>query len=145
MTKKLIFGLFSLILLSFISCKKDPESETKADVIINKPWKLSRVTDTNGTTIVESRLGVATQAIFGMSIEFLNNNRVRAVDLRSNQVLNGGTWYLKDDDTNMSIEVVGFTGDFKVIQLTSTTLTLQQSNVPVDGKQQAANLEFGHE
>ncbi len=145
MTKKLIFGLFSLILLSFSSCKKDPEAETKSNILIDKSWKLTRVTDTNGTTIAESRLGLATQVIFGMTIEFLNNNRVRAVDLRSGQVLNGGTWYLKEDDTLMSIDVNGFTGDFKVVQMSATALTLQQSNVPVDGKQQAANLEFARQ
>lgn len=144
MIKTLVLGLLSLVLFTFASCKKDPDqpkTSAKEDMLINTPWKLNRVTDVDGKVIDRSRLGVFTDAIYAMSIQFQTNNRVRALN-ESGQVLNGGTWYLNADETVVDIDVSGFAGAFKLVTLSSNSLTLQQTNVQVDGKAQAANLEF---
>ncbi|SDL40823.1 hypothetical protein [Siphonobacter aquaeclarae] len=141
MIQKISTGFLVLVVLFLASCGKDKDL-TKSEVLVSTSWKLSRVSNpSDGKTIDQSRLGATTVSIFQMNIQFRDNNIVRAMG-PDNQILNAGTWQLSSDQTVMTVDITAFKGDFKVVELKKGSLILQQSGVPVDGKNQSANLEF---
>ncbi|MCE6992586.1 hypothetical protein [Dyadobacter sp. CY323] len=137
--------LFTLILAG---CDKDkdknetPQPTEKDKILINYPWRMSTVTDLNGKDIPVNQLNLQTQAIKEvMDIQFLQNNVTKAIDQNSKQVINGGTWYLIDDNKTLDIKISGFSGLFGVEELSNSKLRLK-SKMPVSGVEQETIMVF---
>ncbi|MCF0042583.1 hypothetical protein [Dyadobacter fanqingshengii] len=144
----LIAPLFLALLL--VACDKNkkenpnptPEPSEKDKILINYPWRMSTVTDLTGKAIPFNQLNAQTQAIKEvMDIQFLQNNVTKAIDQGSKQVINGGTWYLKNENTTLDIKISGFSGEFGVEELTNSKLRLK-SKMPVSGVEQETIMVF---
>lgn len=137
--------LSALLLLA--SCKdKDnnvtPEPTEKDKILINYPWRMSTVTDLNGADIPIKQLNTQTQSIKEvMDIQFLKNNVTKAIDQKSSQVINGGTWYLINESKVLDIKISGFSGEFGVEELSNSKLRLK-SKMPVNGVEQETIMVF---
>ncbi|QJD79867.1 hypothetical protein [Spirosoma rhododendri] len=134
----------ALLFLAFTTgCNKDDNNPTsQTGLLVANNWQVSNVTTTDGQTINQSRLNLATSVLFSLSMQFRNDNTVRALDPKqSNQVINQGTWKLASDNQSMDVVVTGFNGNFPIVQLNRSTLILRQQ-APVDGKTTPINLEF---
>lgn len=132
-----LVAVFAILFL-LVSCgsKDNDENVTpteKSKILVNYPWRMSSVTDLSGKTIATSQLNTETKAIADyMDIQFLSNNVTKALEQKTSQVINGGTWYLIDDGATLDIAVTGFSGKFGVVELTNSKLRLQ-STMPVGG------------
>lgn len=139
------FPLFAWLVWVGVACTTNqpgPDgSLDKASVLKSTQWKLDRVASPDNQTISPGRLNVETQAVFRVNIEFKDPNITRAIDQDSKQVLNGGTWQLTDNDATLDVKVTGFTGKFKLVELTRTKLVLGNT-IPVDGQNRDLNMEF---
>ncbi|MCE7071089.1 MULTISPECIES: hypothetical protein [Dyadobacter] len=144
----LIAPLFLALFL--VACDKDkkenpdpnPQLSEKDKILINYPWRMSDVTDLNGKTIPLNLLNTQTRAIKEvMDIQFLQNNVTKAIDQGSKQVINGGTWYLKNDDKMLDIKISGFSGEFGVVEISNSKLKLK-SKMPVDKVEQETIMVF---
>jgi hypothetical protein len=139
--------LFTMLLLSCDDNKKqdpapNPQPSEKDKILINYPWRMSAVTDLSGKAIPFNQLNTQTQAIKEvMDIQFLQNNVTKAIDQGSKQVINGGTWYLKNDNKTLDIKISGFSGEFGVEELSNSKLRLK-SKMPVSGVEQETIMVF---
>ncbi len=145
-TKSLLLVLSFLLLVT--ACDKGSNDPLKPDtgtakgkVLITNPWRLVNVTDAAGKTIPQNQLGIETLAIYLFDIQFFDNNVTKAIDRTSRQVVNGGTWYLKERDQILDIEVNAFNGKFGIKELSRAKMTLNNL-IPVNGVNQSANLVF---
>lgn len=140
-----LYILAALLLVFMASCDKDkktdPQSNAKDKVLINNPWRLINVTDDSGKTIPKNQLNDVMQFIYQVDIQFFDNNVTKALDPNSKQVVNGGTWYLIENEQVLDIEVSQFKGKFNIKELSRSKMTLGNS-VPVNGVNQEANLVF---
>lgn len=148
--------LFTRCLLLFFviglttQCKRDASVDpnvpvsaaTQTELLVANTWKIDRVTDTSGKTIGQSQLGLETVALFFLDMQFNANKIVRAIDRTTKQIRNAGDWSLVDDNKSINVSVTGFKGVFKLVELTKSSLILQQDQVQVNGTKQAANLVF---
>ncbi|MCY7353300.1 MAG: hypothetical protein LH606_22005 [Cytophagaceae bacterium] len=144
--RHLKFFTFALLTFVGIACDRNSDptpgnEQSKAEILKSTGWKLDRVTTTDGQTINSSRLSLETRAIFEVNVEFRNPDITRAVDRVSKQVLNGGTWYLRENETILDVDVTGFKGKFQVIEISRTKLIIR-NQIPLDGTKQEANMEF---
>ena len=142
-----IFNLLSALTFLFLlnSCgDKDnnvtPQPTEKDKILVNYPWKMSKVTDLSGQDIAREKLDLQTRIITELDIQFVSGNKVYAKDAQS-QVINGGTWYLIEDSKVLDINISGFTGKFGVQELTNSTMKLK-STMPVSGVDQEAIMVF---
>lgn len=136
--------LFLLLFGCLASCQKDEASQTiaaRSELLVANDWRLARVTDPAGNAIAVNRLGVSALALNFADIQFTDRNIARAIDRSTKQIINGGTWYLVQNNAALDINVTGFTGIFPIIGLTRTKLIIQQ-NTTVDGMKTDVNLEF---
>lgn len=99
------------------------------------------VTDLSGKAIPESQLATDTKYILKMDIQFQQNATVKALDQNSSQVLNGGTWYLINEEKALDIKIVGFSGEFGLEELTNSKMRLK-SKMPINGVEQEAIMVF---
>ncbi len=148
--------LFTRCLLLFFviglttQCKPDESTDpnapvtaaTQTELLVANAWKIDRVTDISGKTIGQSQLGLETVALFFLDMQFNANKIVRAIDRTTKQIRNAGDWSLVDDNKAINVSVTGFKGVFKLVELTKSSLILQQDQVQVNGTKQAANLVF---
>ncbi|MGX5858032.1 hypothetical protein ACWKW6_30535 [Dyadobacter jiangsuensis] len=134
---------FSLLVISCGDKDKDqtPEPTAKSKILVNYPWRMSAVTDLSGKDIPKTQLSGDTKFILEMDIQFQQNATVRALDQTSSQVLNGGTWYLINEEKALDIKIVGFSGEFGLEELTSSKMRLK-SKMPVNGVEQEAIMVF---
>ena len=142
-TKRLFF-LFIILFSGLASCKKDESTQAvaaRADLLVANDWRLSRITDTNGSAIAVNRLGIGALALNFADIQFTDKNVARAIDRSTKQIINGGTWYLIQNNEALDIKVTGFTGIFPIIDLSRTKLIIRQ-NTTVDGQKTDVILEF---
>ncbi|NID12227.1 hypothetical protein [Fibrivirga algicola] len=142
-SKRLAFVLF-MSFVGLVSCKKDDEVQTTAvrsELLVANNWRLSRITDQKGDVIAVNRLGVSALALNFADIQFTDKNVARAIDRSTKQIINGGTWYLVQNNAALDINVTGFAGIFPILELTRTKLTIQQTTT-VDGQKTDVNLEF---
>ncbi|GAA4414535.1 hypothetical protein GCM10023187_44170 [Nibrella viscosa] len=122
--------------------KKDLDAGgDRAEIMMSTGWKLERVTDTKGQVISQSQLNLATQALYFLEIQFRDNNTTRALDRVTRQVVNGGTWYLVENNQALDVEISQFKGRFQIVELSRSKLTLK-NKVPVGGTETDAHLEF---
>lgn len=129
--KNFIFILFPLLFL--LACE-DPniesEDKTTVEMLTSKAWQLEKYTDTQGKTINDGSLNTAAKLLYGMIFDFNSDKgvqEVRGIDKLSKNIINRGSWSLKEDVENiiLDIDIVGFSGDFEIINLTNTSMTLQ--------------------
>jgi hypothetical protein len=137
-----------LLTLLLLGCDKDkdknenPTLTEKDKILINYPWRMSTVTDLSNKDIPLNQLNAQTKAIKEeMDIQFLQNNVTKAIDQDSKQVINGGTWYLMDENKVLDIKISGFSGEFGVEELTNSKLRLK-SKMPVNGIEQETIMVF---
>lgn len=141
-TARLIMPL--LVIMAVYACKKtDPTQPVpaRADLLVATNWRMERITDTTGTAIAVNRLGISALALTVADIQFTDRNVARAIDRTTKQIINGGTWYLVQNNAALDINVTGFVGIFPIISLSSTRLIIRQTTT-VDSKKTAVNLEF---
>ncbi|TDB64442.1 hypothetical protein [Arundinibacter roseus] len=138
--------LLAFVVLFTLSCTEkdtpDPDTvSTKDKMLITNPWRLVDITDASGKSIPQNQLSFETLAIYLFDIQFFDNNVTKALDRVSKQVVNGGTWYLIENEQTLDIEVSQFKGKFGIKELSRSKMTLS-NNVPVNGTNQLANLVF---
>jgi hypothetical protein len=137
--------LVVLLLVFVVACDKetkvDPQATDKNKVLISNPWRLVNVTDASGKAIPQNQLNFETKAIYLFDIQFFDNNVTKAFDRTSKQVVNGGTWYLIENNEILDIEVSQFKGKFPIKELSRSKMTLGNT-VPVNGVNQEAQLVF---
>ncbi len=142
--RPLRFFLFIGLLGSTLACReKDPVQAlaARADLLVGNNWRIERITDTGGGTIATNRLGVGALALNFADIQFTDKNVARAIDRSSRQIINGGTWFLVQNNEALDVNVTGFAGIFPIIELSRTKLIIRQ-NTTVDGQKKDVNLEF---
>ena len=86
-------------------------------------------------------MGTNTLVLFELDMQFRSDGTVRAINRLTSQIPNGGTWKLAPDFKSMDVDVNGFKGNFPIVELTRTKLTLRQ-RAPVSGVESDINLEF---
>jgi hypothetical protein len=137
--------LFLLTLASFVFACKDKKEEpvnASAKILTANFWKLDRFTDPSGRTLGQNELGSQAQAIFSFDFEFRADNVTRGRDRVSKQIVNAGSWYLKNDDKILDIQITGFGGEFKILELSNTKLVLQAANNQFISASSTINLEL---
>lgn len=101
------------------------------------------MTDVSGKAIPENQLSTETKFIYLVDIAFTADNKVKAFESTgSQQVVNGGTWYLIEENTALDISVAVIKGQFPIVELSNSKMTLRMK-VPVNGVEQDANMVFG--
>ncbi len=140
--------LAALVLLFVSSCDREtagPQNpDTTADknkVLIANPWRLVSITDASGKAIPQNQLDLETLAIYLFDIQFFDNNVTKAIDRTSRQVVNGGTWYLVENEQILDIAVNQFKGKFGIKELSRAKMSLS-NEISVKGSKQQANLVF---
>lgn len=128
------------------SCDKDkpgpqPDGSTKSKILVTNPWRLTDVTDPAGVKIPINQLGIQTLGLYTIDIQFFDNNVTKALDQKTSQVTNGGTWYLKENDKLLDIEISQFKGDFGVKELSRNKMSLT-TQIPVNGVDKPGVLVF---
>ena len=143
-----LFLVFTALLGTLTHCKKDdgttptPTATSQTDLLVANNWRTVRVSTSDGMEINRNRLGLTTQVLYDLNMQFRNNGTVRALDPRqSNSVVNGGTWTLASDFQSIDVDVQGFRGNFPIVTLNKNKLILRQ-RAPVDGTTTDINLEF---
>ncbi|CAH0994068.1 hypothetical protein EMA8858_00175 [Emticicia aquatica] len=136
--------LFLAILFFAFSCKKSETVTEPTKIISANFWKLDRFSDLDGKTLSQNQLNSQAQALFGLDYEFREDNVTRAKDRITKQILNAGTWYLTDENSvkNLDIDILGFKGKFKVIELSKSKMVLQAENNKMISAGQFVNMEF---
>ncbi len=139
-------SLLVLVMAFMAACGKDDDENPKpggsaAEVLVTYPWKLVSVTDVAGNEIAKNKLDAITTYLFNMNFTFAANNTVKALDHDTGQVNNGGTWYLKENNSVLDIDVSGFKGTFGVKGLSNSKMSLQNT-LKVSGTDQEGILVF---
>jgi hypothetical protein len=137
----------NLLLIGFVffafSCKKSAVAVAEPSKVLSANfWKLDRFTDIEGKTLSQNQLNSQAQALFGLNYEFRNDNVTRAKDRITKQILNAGTWYLISNNQVLDIDILGFKGQFKVIEISKTKIILQAKNNKMISAGQFVNMEF---
>ncbi|MCK8493745.1 MULTISPECIES: hypothetical protein [Spirosoma] len=141
-----IFVLLLPLLAFLFNCKKDnsspePTAASQTELLVANKWLLDRVSNTNDQTISVGQMGTNTLVLFELDMQFRSDGTVRAINRLTSQIPNGGTWKLAPDFKSMDVDVNGFKGNFPIVELTRTKLTLRQ-RAPVSGVESDINLEF---
>lgn len=140
-----LYILACLLMGLTVACDKDtktdPQETDKGKVLVTNPWRLVGITDASGKAIPQNQLNIETQAIYLFDIQFFDNNVTKALDRTSKQVVNGGTWYLIENNEILDVEVSQFKGKFPIKELSRSKMTLSNT-VPVNGVNQEARLVF---
>lgn len=134
--------LFLFVALFIFACKKDETVTEPTKIISANFWKLDRFADTDGKTLSQNQLNSQAQALFGLDYEFRDDNVTRAKDRITKQILNAGTWYLLDANQTLDIDILGFKGKFKVVEISKSKLVLQAENNKMISAGQFVNMEF---
>ncbi|MBX2954019.1 MAG: hypothetical protein KF870_16070 [Leadbetterella sp.] len=140
------FVLISLFAVIFTACK-DPnlsaEGKTADELLVAHGWQLDKYTNTQGTTISDGQLKSEATMLYGMAFEFKKNQEVRGVDKNSKSIINKGTWAIGDDKKTLDIDIIGFEGDFELIQINNTSMILKsKTQNPLIGVGPEVHLVF---
>lgn len=63
--------------------------------------------------------------LYGLAFQFKADSEVRGVDKISKAVINKGVWTIEESDKTLDIDIDGFAGDFEVVQINHTSMTLK--------------------
>lgn len=146
MNRKFSHVIILILLISLISCgdkdkKGTPEPTTTDKILVNYPWKMTKVTNLDGQDIAKEKLDLQTRFIYEMQIQFVTGNKVYARGINDQQVINGGTWYLAEDNKAIDIDISGFEGQFGLEELINSRMKLK-STMPVSGVEQETIMVF---
>ncbi|WP_367913141.1 hypothetical protein [Leadbetterella sp. DM7] len=121
------FVLISFFALILTACK-DPnigaEDKTTSELLVAHGWQLDKYTDTQGTTISDGQLNSSARMLYGLAFEFKASQEVRGIDKTTKTVVNRGKWAIETDQTTLDIDIVGFEGDFEIVQINNTSMIL---------------------
>lgn len=124
--KNFVIALFLSVI--FISCEDpniDSGNKTKEQLLVLKAWQLEKFTNPQGVQITDGSLNSSARMLYGLVIQFEANNTVKGIDKNTKTIVNRGTWDLKSDSTTLDIDIVGFEGNFELININNTTMTLE--------------------
>ena len=127
MTAKISSILLFVSLFVFISCtKKSQISPSSAEAVLkSNAWKVDRIVDIgSGLAIPPSILPAEATALFAVDIQFKENNKTVAIDRVSKQPINGGTWFLLDQNQTLDIDVSQLKGKFPLKELSNSKMIL---------------------
>lgn len=145
---KRIFTLIPVLLVMFLfsSCKdKDnnatPAPTAKDKILVTYPWKLKEITDVSGKAVPVEQWDATARSLPFMNFEFQSGNKVFARSIGDSQVVNGGTWYLKEEGTVVDIDISGFKGVFGLAELSVSRMKLTRK-MPISGVEQETIMVF---
>lgn len=122
------FVLISLFAVILTACE-DPnigsENKTTAELLVAHGWQLDKFTDTQGVTISDGQLNSSARMLYGLAFDFKANREVRGIDKITKSVVNRGEWTIESDEKTLDIDIVGFEGDFEVVKINNTSMTLK--------------------
>ena len=127
MTAKTCSMLLLLSVFFFVSCKRDTQlSPASAEALLkSNAWKVDRIVDIKtNLAIPPSILPIEAAALFAVDIQFKENNKTVAIDRVSKQPINGGTWFLLDQNQTLDIDVSQLKGKFPLKELSSSKMIL---------------------
>ena len=141
-----ILPILLLLAIGLLNCKDDsnspqPTASSQTELLVANKWALNRVATPDGQSVSQSQLSVTTVVLYELYMEFKADGTVRAINQKTSQIPNGGTWRLAADNKSIDVVVTGFSGNFPFVELSRTRMTLRQS-APVNGKTTDINLEF---
>ncbi|MFN3851619.1 MAG: hypothetical protein ACK4NY_19430 [Spirosomataceae bacterium] len=139
--KKLAFGLLISVLLIASKCK-DKEIIEPSAVMTSKIWKLDRFSDMDNKTLTQNQLNSQAIGLFGLEIEFRENNVTRARDRQTKQIVNTGTWYLIENNKYIDIDAQGIKGKFELVLVEKDKLIIRAENNKQLATGQYVNLEL---
>ncbi len=127
-SKKLLFQFSLLCVLLMAGCKKEDPFETNTDLLQDKKWKLTAETTDGKNTMTDYEAcdldDFITYQKGGNAIHDAGAKKCLATDPQTETV---GTWTLSADGKTIAVKESGFTLDFKIVELTSTTLKTEVS------------------
>lgn len=138
-----------LLLVSFclVSCKKNkvsPGIETKTDLLVKNNWVIEKFTAIDNSTIAESKLNTNAKLLYLLEFQFRSNNKVNAFEKTSKQIINGGNWFLTNNEKNLSIDIPGLKDDFELIEISKSKLVIRpnEQKFPVVDNSTKVNMVF---
>jgi hypothetical protein len=138
-----IGGLGACFFLLFTASKcKDKETIAPATILTSVTWKLDRFSDLDNKTLTQNQLNSQAIGLFGLDIEFRDNNVTRARERVTKQIVNTGTWYLVDNNKVMDINAIGIKDKFEVIMIEKNKLILRAKNNKTLSTGEFVNLEL---
>lgn len=120
-----LISLFAVILSACADPNIGSENKTTAQLLVAHGWQLDKYTDTQGVTISDGILNSDAKMLYGLAFEFKANSEVRGIDKITKGVINRGQWGLEDDEKTLDINIVGFEGDFELVQIKNTSMILK--------------------
>lgn len=122
------FVLISLFAVILTACK-DPnvgsENKTTAQLLVAHGWQLDKYTSTQGVTISDGQLNSSAKLLYDLAFQFRADYEVRGIVKISKSVINRGEWSVEDDGKTLDIDIDGFAGDFEIVQINNTSMTLK--------------------
>lgn len=122
------FVLISLFAVILTACK-DPnvgsENKTTAQLLVAHGWQLDKYTSTQGVIISDGQLNSSAKLLYDLAFQFRADYEVRGIVKISKSVINRGEWSVEDDGKTLDIDIDGFAGDFEIVQINNTSMTLK--------------------
>jgi hypothetical protein len=143
---RIVILLMSLM-AGLLNCKNDdgnnpaPTAASQTELLVSNKWLLQRVATSSDQTIGKNQMNTTTVLLFELDMQFYADNTVKAINHLTGNIPNGGTWKLAADNKAIDVDVIGFKGNFPIVELNRTKLTLRQ-RAPVSGVESDINLEF---
>ncbi len=145
---KRIFAWIPVLLVMFLfaSCKDKDSNGTpvpmeKEKILVTYPWKLKEITDLAGKSVPADKWDITARMLPSMNFEFQAGNKVFARGIGDSQVVNGGTWFLKEDGKVVDIDISGFKGTFGLAELSVSKMKLTRK-MPISGVEQETVMVF---
>lgn len=144
--KKITHFCSILFVVFLMSCDKagneTPEPSAVKNVLVTHPWKLEKITDSNGNAINPDLLPAEGKAFFGVNIQFNEDKTVRAIDPIARQVVNGGVWDLIEENKTLDIDLgANFKGKYPINTLERSRMSLRNT-MTFNGLKFDVNLEL---
>ncbi len=146
-TKILVFlTSLCLVLITMVSCNKNRNNPklTKTQLIAQKNWILKNVYNIDNQLISKSKLSTNGILLFELEYQFRNNNQVKALEINSKSIVNGGVWEFTNNEKSIIINIPGLKDEFEIVELTSAKLVLSPnpSVFPLVDKTTKVKMEF---
>jgi hypothetical protein len=118
-------------------------TQTTTETLVTNPWKIEKITDTNGSTINPSSLPAESRALFSVNIQFNNDKTVRAIDPVARTIVNGGKWDLLDVNNVklLDIDISQLKGQFPIVSIKKERMVLKNTT-SINGFSFEYNLEL---
>lgn len=138
-----VLGLFLILTMS---CNKNTNNPklTKTQLIAQKNWVLKNVYSLENQLISRSKLSNSGVLLFELEYQFRDNNQVKALEISSKSIVNGGVWEFSNNEKSIIINIPGLKDEFEVTELTSSKLILSPNPFifPLVDKTTKVKMEF---